>query len=303
MLYTGVAEASPIIHMDWGCPGRLNGPGHRIGFKMPVNFITFLSDFGYTDDFVGTCHGVIKTIAPGVEIIDITHGVRRHDVQVGALILANTLAYMPESVILAVVDPGVGSGRRPLAILTQAGRYLVGPDNGLLSLAAEKLGGAAEAVELACSSYSLPEVCKTFEGRDLFAPVAAHISLGVGLASLGTPIELQGLMQIELPAPIIKKGAVTATVVYIDRFGNVQLNLKRRQLEEAGARAGSPILASHDQESWLVPFVYTYADVEPENLLVFEDSYHNISFSVNQGSAAHIFQIQVGDEMKFSVPD
>ncbi len=269
---------------------------------MPADFITFLSDFGYADDFVGTCHGVIKTIAPGVEIIDITHGVRRHDVQGGALILANTLPYMPESVILAVVDPGVGSGRRPLAIRTAAGRYLVGPDNGLLSLAAKKLGGAAEAVELACSSYSLPEVCKTFEGRDLFAPVAAHISLGVGLGSLGAPVAPESLQLIELPAPAVGKGAVRATVIYIDRFGNVQLNLKRSQLEEAGAKAGSEVLASHDQESWLVPFVSTYADVEPENLLIFEDSYRNISFSVNQGSAARIFQIQVGDEMKFSVP-
>ncbi len=269
---------------------------------MPVNFITFLSDFGYTDDFVGTCHGVIKTIAPDVEIIDITHGVRRHDVQGGALILANTLPYMPESVILAVVDPGVGSGRRPLALRTASGRFLVGPDNGLLSLATKELGGPAEAVELACSSYSLPEVCKTFEGRDLFAPVAAHIYLGVGLASLGAPVALESLQQIELPVPVVEKGAVTASVIYIDRFGNVQLNLKRNQLEEAGAKAGSALLVSHDQESWLVPFVYAYGDVEPEHLLIFEDSYHNISFSVNQGNAAHIFQIQVGDEMKFSLP-
>lgn len=267
----------------------------------PKKFITFLSDFGHEDDFVGTCHGVIKQIAPEVEIIDITHGVPRHDVPGGALVLANTLPYMPESVILAVVDPGVGAGRRPLAIRTAQGRFLVGPDNGLLSLATARLGGAAEAVELACSAFSLPRVCKTFEGRDLFSPVAAHISRGAPLPELGAPVPLDSLKRIELPEPVVDAGAITATVIYIDRFGNVQLNLRRAQLEAAVASVGSQLYVIHGFDGWKVPFVSTYADVQPEEILVFEDAYGNISFSVNQGDAGRMFQIGVGDEMRFEV--
>jgi hypothetical protein len=261
-------------------------------------FITFLSDFGHADDFVGTCHGVIKQIAPEVQILDITHGVRRHDITGGALILANTLPYMPESVILAVVDPGVGTGRKPLALRTVQGRYLVGPDNGLLWLAAGRLGGVEAAVELACSTYSLPEVCKTFEGRDLFSPVAAHLSNGVELGQLGGPVPVDTLQRIELPEPEITGSLIIATVVYIDHFGNIQLHLNRKQLEGAGASHGGTVMVRHGEETWKVPFVSSYADVEPENLLVYEDSYRSISFSVNQGDAARMFQINVGDVLE-----
>ncbi len=263
---------------------------------MASKFITFLSDFGYADNFVGTCHGVIKSIAPEVEIIDLCHGIRRHDIRTGALILANALPYMPGSVVLGVVDPGVGTGRRPLAIRTAQGRFLVGPDNGLLSLAAVALGGAEAAVELACSAYSLPQVCKTFEGRDLFSPVAAHLAQGVRLEQLGAPVPVDDLVRIELPPPVARDGEIAATVIYIDRFGNVQLNLSRDQL---AAAPGSDLVVSHGEESWRVPFVSAFGDVDPEELLVMEDSYHNISFAVNRGDAARMFQIQVGDEIRF----
>ncbi len=267
----------------------------------PKKFITFLSDFGHEDDFVGTCHGVIKQIAPEVEIIDITHGVPRHDVPGGALVLANTLPYMPESVILAVVDPGVGTGRRPLAMRTGEGRYLVGPDNGLLSLAAGRLGGIEAAVELACSAYSLPEVCKTFEGRDLFAPVAAHLSRGVGLEALGAPVPADEIEQLHLPEAVISDGKITATVIYIDHFGNIELNLDRRQLESAGAGPGACIEVTLGEERVRAPFVQSYADVAPEELLVYEDSYRSISFSINQGDAARTFQVIVGDQLTLQV--
>jgi S-adenosylmethionine hydrolase len=260
-------------------------------------FITFLSDFGLDDDFVGTCHGVIKRIAPEAQIIDVTHGVRRHDIQEGAVILANTLPYLPESVILAVVDPGVGGHRKPVALRTLDGRYLVGPDNGLLSLAADALGGVAAAVELACSAYSLPEVCKTFEGRDLFSPAAAHLTQGVALEKLGAPVEVGQLTRFDLPKPDIGSGEVKATVIYTDRFGNVQLNLSRAQLEQSGASVGGMLEVSLGDEKWKVPFVQSFADVDPENILVYEDSYRRISFSVNQGNAAQVFQIEPGNQM------
>ena len=136
-------------------------------------FITFLSDFGLQDDFVGTCHGVIARIAPDATIIDITHGIEPQAILQGALVLANTVPYMPEGVPLAVVDPGVGTGRRSLAVRDATGRLYVGPDNGLLVPAAEKQGGVQGVWELANAAYMLEPVSRTFHGRDVFAPAAA----------------------------------------------------------------------------------------------------------------------------------
>ncbi|MHB9112327.1 MAG: SAM hydrolase/SAM-dependent halogenase family protein [Thermoleophilia bacterium] len=263
------------------------------------NFITFLTDFGLCDDFVGTCHGVIKKIAPEVEIIDITHGVKRHDIRQGAVILANTIPYMPESVILGVVDPGVGGQRKPVAIRSASGQYLVGPDNGLLSLAADALGGAEAAVELACSTYSLPKVCKTFEGRDLFSPAAAHLSLGVDMEKLGARVSVEELEKVELPEPEVAEREVTATAIYVDCFGNVQLHLSREQLELTGASVGDMLQVRYGEENLKVPFVSSFSDVAPEELMVYEDSYFKISFAVNQGDAAGVFQITPGNQMTF----
>ncbi|MCL4473757.1 MAG: SAM-dependent chlorinase/fluorinase [Actinobacteria bacterium] len=260
-------------------------------------FITFLSDFGLADDFVGTCHGVIKRITPEADIIDITHGVPRHDVMQGAVILCNALPYLPKSVVLAVVDPGVGGHRKPLALRAADGTLMVGPDNGLLSLAARELGGVETAVELTCSIYSLPEVCKTFEGRDLFAPAAAHLAGGVPLEKLGAAVPAGGLETFHLPKPVFGERTVSATVIYTDRFGNVQLNLSLEELKQTGAAVGDTLEVRCGDEKWKVPFVQSFADVDPENLLVYEDSYRKISFSVNQGNAARVFQITPGNQI------
>src|SRR5215470_1661000 len=200
--------------------------------------ITFLSDFGLQDDFVGTCHGVMKRIAPQVEIIDITHGIPPQHVLQGALVLCNTLPYMPEGVHLAVVDPGVGGHRRPLALRVKDGRMLVGPDNGLLIPAAERLGGVEEAHELANPEYALDTVSRTFHGRDLFSPAAAHLALGVPLNELGPPIDTQALVRLDLPEPEVGQNRIRAVVLYVDHFGNVQLNLKREHLEQAAVLPG-----------------------------------------------------------------
>src|SRR5579885_3122123 len=144
--------------------------------------LTFLSDFGLQDDFVGTCHGVIAGIAPGTQVIDITHGLEPGRVLQGALVLANTLPYMPVGVHLAVVDPGVGTARRALALRDAEGRLHVGPDNGLLIPAAERFGGIVDAHEIANPRYALESVSRTFHGRDIFSPAAAHLAAGVDLA-------------------------------------------------------------------------------------------------------------------------
>lgn len=262
-------------------------------------FITFLSDFGLNDDFVGTCHGVIKQVAPEIEVIDITHGIRPHGILQGALILEQTLPFMPRSVIMGVVDPGVGVDRKPIAVRTAEGRMLVGPDNGLLSLAFARLGGAEEAVELVCSAYTLAEVCKTFEGRDLFAPAAAHLCRGVALDKLGPRLPVKELVRLEPPRPTVSRGRITATVVYVDKFGNVQLYLTAKDLGRIGAKIGARLAVAYGGEQWSIPFVAAFAEVEPGDLLVYEDSYKRIAFSMNQGNAAQIFQIGECDQMSF----
>src|SRR5947208_3363568 len=193
-------------------------------------FITFLTDFGLEDDFVGTCHGVMKRIAPEVQIIDLTHGVRPGRIQQGALVLANALPYMPAGVHLAVVDPGVGGGRRPLALRDAEGRLYVGPDNGLLLPAADRFGGAVEAHELANPTYALESVSHTFHGRDLFAPAAAHLALGVPAAELGPPLDPEVLVRITIPEAEVSVARIGATALAVDRFGNVQLNVGRDAL-------------------------------------------------------------------------
>src|SRR5918992_2592902 len=162
---------------------------------MERRFVTFLSDFGLQDDFVGVCHGVIKRIAPSVEIVDITHGIPPRAVLQGAVVLANTIPYRPPGVRLAVVDPGVGGIRRPVALRSRTGRLFVGPDNGLLVPAIDADGGVDGGHELANPEYALPSVSRTFHGRDLFSPAAAHLALGVPPAELGPPLAVETLVR------------------------------------------------------------------------------------------------------------
>ena len=217
---------------------------------MKHRFITFLTDFGLADDFVGTCHGVIKRLAPDVEIIDITHGIPPQAVLQGALVLRNTIPYMPEGVHLAVVDPGVGSSRRPLVLRDAVGRLYVGPDNGLLVPAAET-NGIESAHELANPEYALESVSRTFHGRDLFAPAAAHLALGVDPAELGPPLGLDALVRLDLPVAEVGAGVVRAAVLYVDRFGNMQLNLTREDLDSVGIAPGNALRARGQRRALL----------------------------------------------------
>jgi S-adenosyl-L-methionine hydrolase (adenosine-forming) len=260
--------------------------------------ITFLSDFGLQDDFVGTCHGVIKRIAPEAEIIDITHGIPPQHVLQGALVLSNTLPYMPEGVHLAVVDPGVGGHRRPLALRTGDGRYLVGPDNGLLVPAAERLGGVAAAHELANPAYALDTVSRTFHGRDLFSPAAAYLARGVALEQLGPPLDHQALVRIEVPEPEVGHNRIRATVLYVDHFGNIQLNLTREHLEEADVLPGVKVEIEITLDRYYAVAARTYADARPGDIILYEDAYGNVAIAISGGSAAEMFGAGAGQEVK-----
>jgi S-adenosyl-L-methionine hydrolase (adenosine-forming) len=263
-----------------------------------ARFITFLSDFGLEDDFVGTCHGVIKGIAPDAEIIDITHGISPQGVLQGALTLANSLPFMPVGVHLAVVDPGVGGSRRALALRDKAGRIHVGPDNGLLIPAVERFGGIDAAHELANPEYALESVSRTFHGRDLFAPAAAHLALGVELAELGPPIAADALARLDLPEPEVGSSRIRCTVLAIDRFGNVQLNLNRSHSEAAGIVPGTRVELQVRAERYYAVAARTFADARPGDLILYEDSYRNLSIAINGGNAAAMFGIKPGRDLR-----
>ena len=263
-----------------------------------ARFITFLTDFGLQDDFVGTCHGVMKRIAPEVEIIDITHGIAPQAVLQGALTLANTLPFMPGGVHLAVVDPGVGGARRPLALRDGHGRIYVGPDNGLLIPAAEKLGGLTEAHELANPQYALESVSRTFHGRDLFAPAAAHLALGVPLSELGPPIDPEALARLDIPQPDVGTTRIHSTVLSIDRFGNIGLNLDRSHLDEAGVVPGTRVELLAGPERYYAVAARTFADARPGDIILYEDAYRNISVAINRGSAAEMFAAVPGEDVR-----
>jgi S-adenosyl-L-methionine hydrolase (adenosine-forming) len=265
-------------------------------------FITFLSDFGLVDDFVGTCHAVMKRIAPDVQIIDLTHGIRPRRVLQGALVLANTVPYAPAGVHLAVVDPGVGSGRRALVLEAGEGRRFVGPDNGLLLPAADRFGGIRSAHEITNPQYALTPVSATFHGRDVFSPAAAHLALGLPLADLGPPVDPEALVRLEVPSPELADGTIRATCLYVDRFGNMQLNLGREQLEGLGIVPGRRVLLRVGDAREEAVAARTFADAERGRLLLYEDSYRNVSLAVSRGSAAERFGIEAGAEVEIEVP-
>jgi S-adenosyl-L-methionine hydrolase (adenosine-forming) len=258
-----------------------------------ARFVTFLSDYGLQDEFVGTCHGVIKRIAPDVQILDLTHGIPPQNVLHGALVLAKSLEFVPVGVHLAVVDPGVGTARRPLVLEDGEGRLYVGPDNGLLVPAAEAGGGIAAAHELANPRYALERVSRTFHGRDLFAPAAAHLALGVPAAELGPPLDPEVLVRITIPEPDVSAARIGATTLAVDRFGNVQLNVGRDVLGAPGTRVALDLPAGRRP----AVVARTFADVPHGDLVVFEDASGNVSLAVSGGSAAAALGLTSGERV------
>jgi S-adenosylmethionine hydrolase len=260
-------------------------------------FITFLSDFGLKDDFVGTCHGVIKRIAPDAEIIDITHGIPPQSVLQGALVLANTIGFMPVGIHLAVVDPGVGGPRRALALRDSEGRVFVGPDNGLL-LPAARRAGVTDARELANPDYALETISRTFHARDIFAPAAAHLARGVHLEELGPPLAIDALVDLDLPRPQLVDSTAVATVLYVDSFGNVMLNLTREDVERIGIVSGTRVEIELAGERYYAVTARTFADARPGDVVLYEDSYGNMSVAISRGSAARMLHAEPGQRIR-----
>jgi S-adenosyl-L-methionine hydrolase (adenosine-forming) len=260
--------------------------------------VTLLTDYGRDDDFVGVCHGVMRKIEPALQIVDITHGIRRYAVRQGALVLRNTLPYMPVGVHIAVVDPQVGTERRALALRSGDGRILVGPDNGLLSLAWERCGGVELAVDITRSPHRLEPVSATFHGRDIFAPVAARLATGAELADAGDPLEPAALTVVDLPVPRSEDGALLAHALVVDRFGNVGLNVDHDSLAGTGMTLGATVEIDTAGERYLATYTQTFADVKPGELLVYEDAYRTLAVAINRGDAAATLGLQPDTELR-----
>jgi S-adenosylmethionine hydrolase len=261
--------------------------------------ITFLTDFGLQDDFVGTCHGVIARIAPDARVIDLTHGIAPQAVLQGALVLRNTTPYVPAGVHLAVVDPGVGGRRRAIAVRTEDGRTFVGPDNGLLMLAADELGVEA-AHELTDERYRLPNVSRTFHARDIFAPAAAHIAAGVPIENLGPALDPASLARVDVPEPVVSRSQLTATVVAVDRFGNVATNLRAEHLESFGLNVADRVEVRLTFDRYYATVAGTFADAAPGELILYEDSYAMVTLAISAGDAARLTGVGLGDELRIA---
>jgi S-adenosyl-L-methionine hydrolase (adenosine-forming) len=233
-------------------------------------------------------------------VIDVTHGIGPQAVLEGALVLRNTTRYMPVGVHLAVVDPGVGSERRAVAVETRSGRIFVGPDNGLLMLAADE-DGVAFAHELVNPAYRLEDVSRTFHARDVFSPAAAHLAAGISVSDLGPAVDPADLVRIHVPEPDVGRTQISATVLMIDRFGNVATNAQRRHVDALGVGDGDRVEVRFALDRYYAIVARTFADAPPGELILYEDSYEMVTLAISRGDAARLTGAAAGDELRIAV--
>jgi S-adenosylmethionine hydrolase len=256
--------------------------------------ISFLSDYGTADEFVGVVHSVIRQLAPGAAVIDVSHHVPAHDVRAGGLTLARSAQYLAPGVVLAVVDPGVGTARRAVAIEVGDGEAVfVGPDNGLLAPAVAMVGGATRAVELTNPDYQLGAPGPTFAGRDVFAPAAAHLCAGVALLDLGREVDTAGLTPGMIPITRLEGDDLVAEVLWTDTYGNLQLNVDPAEIEGFGDR----IALRFGTRTRTGVRHRTYAEVPTGEVGLVVDSYGLVSIAVDRSSAADELALGTGDEV------
>jgi len=253
-----------------------------------MKLVSMLSDFGTEEEYVGVCKAVMKGISPEIEFIDISHTVEKFNVRKGALMLLNFGKFAPSSIYFAVIDPGVGSERKPLAIETERGDILVGPDNGLLVPLARSLG-IKRAVVIKNRKYMLPRISKSFHARDIFSPVCAYVSLGIPVEDFGEKIDEGELVDLKIGEAYFKEGAIHARAVRIDRFGNIQTNIDAFLFEKAGIKNGDQLEVEFMGRHNTVPLVESFSDVPPNELLFYVDSDGKLSLSLNMGSARDFF--------------
>jgi S-adenosyl-L-methionine hydrolase (adenosine-forming) len=258
--------------------------------------LTFLTDYGLGDAFVGVCHGVASRITPDLRIVDITHLIPRGDIQRGAVVLAQATPYFPPAVHVAVVDPGVGTARRAVAV-EAGGSLFVGPDNGLLAAAIAQAGGAGRAVSLTNAAHWLENPAATFHGRDIFMPVAARLASGMPLDEAGDPVAAGSLVTLPPPDYRITDGTVHAEVVSVDGYGNVQLSLPGPDAPGAGLFPGASVAVSWDGGAAVLPFVATFGEVAPGEPLCYRDGGDWVAVAVSGGDAARLLGLRTGTKV------
>ena len=264
--------------------------------------ICFLTDFGLADDFVGTCKGVMHSIAPGIQVLDLTHEVPGFGVEAGAEILQHAIRYMPaDTVFLAIVDPGVGTKRRGVALRTDDEVLLVGPDNGLLLPAANVLGGVVEAVTLTNDRYHLKPVSSTFHGRDVFSPVAAHLATGTEIGEFGEEVDPHSLQDLYLTDYLEADGdeEFSARIISIDRYGNARLSVMQ---DRAGFGFGTTMMVDSGDGGMAVQYVETFGSANAGELILVPDSHWRLSLAINKGSAAKALALNVGGLVRIWPP-
>ncbi|MBO0768221.1 MAG: SAM-dependent chlorinase/fluorinase [Solirubrobacterales bacterium] len=259
----------------------------------PGPLITLLTDYGTDGIYVGVLHALIGRICANARVLDVTHAVAPGDVTAGALALLDALPYLPQAIHVAVVDPDVGTERRAVALLCENGHTLIGPDNGVLMLAANAAGGVKSAYDISASQWRLSPVSPTFHGRDVFVPVAASLAAGNLLSEAGTPFDPGALVSLELPNPEVEDRRLTATVTAVDRFGNLALLAMPADAERAGLEPGGAVMVG----THAARFGKTFADVGVGRLLLHVDSTGRLALAVNQGNAAERLGVGAGDRL------
>ena len=268
---------------------------------MAQQWLTFLSDYGLEDAFLGVCKGVIARTAPDVRVIDVLHLVTRQDVEQGSAVLASAVPYLPAPAVhLALVDPFRATPTRGVAVRTADGSTFVAPDNGLTSQAWEIAGGPVSAYVLDNPALWHPTPARTFRGRDVFSPVAARLAGGLPLDQVGTALEVDELERLAVRQPTVEADHVHGEVVQVDHFGNLTLNLERAHLERAGIRVGDEVELRCSGKSLVVPFLLTYGEVARGRLAVCEDAFRTVTIAVNSGSAAARLRAGRGEPLVIS---
>ena len=268
-------------------------------------FISFLTDFG-PDSAPAVCRGVMWSIAPNARINDVSHSIRKYAIRDGALLLWYSLPWMPVGICVAVVDPGVGTARRPIGLLTGRGDILIGPDNGLLYPAAAALGGLVEARRLENSAWMLSKISTTFHGRDIFSPMAAHLAIGGAFEDVGPVIDPASLVSMTFPTASVAEGALDTTIVFVASFGNLHLTASGEDMATAfgDVAPGTPFRVElvatpgHPGHVEEVTWVRTFGDSVPMTPVLYEDSSGRLGYADNQSDAARRLGATVDQQVR-----
>ncbi len=260
--------------------------------------ISLLSDFGLKDPYVAEMKAVVFSICPEARIVDVSHEIEKFNIRMGAFVLASAAPYFPkETIHVAVVDPGVGTKRRPILVVTKRAFY-VGPDNGLLMLSAQRQG-IGHVYQVTNKQYMLPQVSRTFHGRDIFAPTAAHLARGLAPSEFGP--EISDYVVPKFAEPGLSKNVLSGEVIHIDDFGNVITNVSMKELEKIGIKEGDMLHVKLKEDMIKLKLCTAYGEVKAKQPLAIIGSHNFLEISVNQGNAARRFRVGIGETVQVSL--